>query len=225
MFEKSAVLWTGGKDSCLALCEAGKAGYSIDSLITFAPENPAFLAHPIGFMQMQSEALALPHRIILIKKPYAESYSQAFTLLKEKYQINTVFTGDIDEVDGHFNWVRQYSNDAKIYVKTPLWKMERLEIMERLLEYKFRIIFSCVKKSIFPDAWVGKEIAKDTLDQLKEMNKLKGIDICGEQGEYHTMVLDAPFFRKSIHVDSFSKQEKDDVIYMNMGRISLRDKS
>ena len=57
MLEKSAVLWTGGKDSCLALYEARKAGYSIDGLITFAPENPAFLAHPIGFMQLQSRSI------------------------------------------------------------------------------------------------------------------------------------------------------------------------
>ena len=74
--------------------------------------------------------MALPHRVREIKKPYTESYRQAFTLLKEKYHINTVFSGDIDEIDGHLNWVRENSKNAKIDIKTPLWKMERLEIFE-----------------------------------------------------------------------------------------------
>ena len=55
------MLWTGGKDSSLALYEAHLLGYEITHLATFVPtEKPEFLAHPVSFMKYQAEALGLP---------------------------------------------------------------------------------------------------------------------------------------------------------------------
>lgn len=55
------MLWTGGKDSSLALFEAGRDGYDVRCLVTFAPLYPKFLAHPPVFIKMQAQVLALPH--------------------------------------------------------------------------------------------------------------------------------------------------------------------
>jgi len=224
MSKKAAVLWTGGKDSCLAFYEAQRAGCKIDSLITFVPGNPVFLAHPIPFMKYQAKTINLPHRIVEIKEPYKEGYRDAFSLLKARHNIDTLITGDIDEIDGHSNWVAEYSGYAGIDIQTPLWKMNRLEVLKQLLKYQFKVIFSCVKKPWFTDEWVGKEITSDILSQLNAMNTAKDIDICGERGEYHTMVCDAPFFQKSISINSFSKCEKDDLMYIDIRELALKDK-
>ncbi|MBW8048942.1 MAG: diphthine--ammonia ligase [Cytophagales bacterium] len=221
---KVGVLWTGGKDSCLAFYEAQRAGYKIDCLITFVPGNPVFLAHPIPFMKYQAKAINLPHRIVEIKEPYKKGYREAFSVLKERHNINTLVTGDIDEIDGHSNWVAEYGGYAGIDIQIPLWKMDRLEVLKRLLKHQFKVIFSCVKKPWFSDEWLGKEITVDTLYQLSELNKSKGIDVCGERGEYHTMVCDAPFFQKSISINSFSKCEKDDLMFIDIGELALKDK-
>ena len=81
-----------------------------------------------------------------------------------------------------------------------LWGCDRFELLNRLLSCKFRAIFSCVKKPWFTDEWLGKELNKDSLDKLGMINAKTGLDISGEQGEYHTLVLDGPPFRKSISI-------------------------
>ena len=70
---KSAVLWTGGKDSALALFISIKEGHQIDRLITFAPPNPTFLAHPLEIIKEQAIQLAIPHQLIEITPPYDEN--------------------------------------------------------------------------------------------------------------------------------------------------------
>jgi diphthamide synthase (EF-2-diphthine--ammonia ligase) len=76
MARSTAVLWTGGKDSALALYRARDAGASIDLLATFVPEGDvAFHAHPISQMRLQAQALRIPHTCVPIRQPYRESYA------------------------------------------------------------------------------------------------------------------------------------------------------
>jgi len=224
MPQHASVLWTGGKDSSLAFHEAQLNGFTIDSLITFTPANPIFLAHPIDFMKCQAEAIDLPHQLIEVKEPYKEGYKEAFRSLKEKQGVNMVITGDIDEVDGHPNWIAECGEHANIKVKMPLWKMNRLEVLKRLIRHRFKVIFSCVKNPWFTSDWIGKEITPSQIRRLAEINRTKGADICGEGGEYHTLVCDGPFFQKRISIDSFSTIQKDDLMYINIQELSLKDK-
>ena len=107
MNHRAAVLWTGGKDSALALHEAQIAGCSVRCLVTFAPPQPAFLAHPLSIMALQAQALALPHLVWPVREPFADDYEAGVRWLKETRGIDTVITGDIAEVAGHPNWIRE----------------------------------------------------------------------------------------------------------------------
>ena len=70
--KNAIMLWTGGKDSSLALYMAISSGYQINRLVTFIPKNQKFLAHPIKFMKYQEDALNLQHNTMEINKPYKE---------------------------------------------------------------------------------------------------------------------------------------------------------
>ncbi len=221
----AAVSWTGGKDSSLALYEAKLLGYRVISLVTFIPSEPEFLAHPLSFMKYQAEALGIPHYALEVNEPFKESYEKAIHSLKEKHGIATLITGDIAEVDGHPNWVRECSKYSGIGVLTPLWGRDRLELLNRLLSYRFKLIFTCIKKPWFTDDnLLGMELKKDSLERLRAINAETGLDICGEQGEYHTMVVDGPPFKKSIHINVYSKHAKDSLMYMNIQKVSLKNK-
>lgn len=220
----AAILWTGGKDSCLALYEAKLSGYEIKYLITLVPANPNFLAHPISFMKLQSEALQIPHLIIEITEPFKESYIKAFRNLKEKYFIDTLITGDIDEVEGHSNIVKECADETNLQVFLPLWKRDRKEIMNKFFEYNFQWIFSLVKKPHFTNEWVGRNFNETSYADLLLLENKNGIDICGEKGEYHTLVIDNPSFTKKIQIEEYSKREKDSMHYMNIEKISLQNK-
>lgn len=211
MNRTAAVLWTGGKDCALAFFKAQQREYSITHLVTFAPENPDFKAHNLSLIQQQVNEIELPHIILTIKKPIKESYENAISLLKTEYKIETLITGDIDEIENQSNWIEKCSEKSGMKVYNPLWKKNRTELLSTLLNKKFEVIFSLVKKPFFSQNWVGKTIDSTTINKLKELN----IDICGENGEYHTMVINAPFFKQKINIGLYSIKENEHYSYLH----------
>lgn len=224
MSKRAIVLWTGGKDSSLALYQAKRSGCEIAALVTFVPAEKEFLAHPLNVLKSQAEALEIPHHTVEIREPFKEGYEKAISGLKEKYKIDALITGDIAEVDGHPNWIRECSQPSGVEVLTPLWSCEREELLDRLFAHQFKIIFSCVKKPWFTPDWLGKELNRDTLTQLRDLNLRTGLDICGENGEYHTLVLDGPLFKRTLEIKRYANCEKDFLMYSDICEIVLQEK-
>ncbi|MGB1043363.1 MAG: diphthine--ammonia ligase [Tenacibaculum sp.] len=210
MNTNAAVLWTGGKDCALAFLKAQKKGYNITHLVTFTPENPNFKAHNLSLIQQQVKVIDLPHLLLTVKSPMQESYENNIAILKEQYNINTLITGDIDEVQNHDNWIEKCCQKSGMLVYNPIWKKDRNEILNELLKENFKIIFSLVKKPFFSKKWVGEIIDSTIIEDLKKLN----IDICGENGEYHTMVLNAPFFKQKIEIGPYSIKETEHYCYL-----------
>ncbi|MEW6186024.1 MAG: diphthine--ammonia ligase [Thermodesulfobacteriota bacterium] len=222
---RASVLWTGGKDSALALYEARSAGVEIINLLTFIPEGADFLAHPLPFMRMQAQSLGLPHQTIAIEPPFEESYEKAISRLKEQYAIEALVTGDISQIDGYPNWIRERSKPSGLKVLNPLWEKERSWIMNRLLDTGFQVIFSGVNKTWLTEDWLGREINPHNLRQLEEIARAKGLDLCGEQGEYHTLVLDGPMFKQRIVIRAFERGQRDALCFLEIKEVVLQERS
>ncbi|MCG6533129.1 MAG: diphthine--ammonia ligase [Syntrophales bacterium LBB04] len=221
---RAAVLWTGGKDSVLALYEARLSGLPIVNLVTFIPDGADFLAHPLFMMEAQAQALNLPHRTLTISEPFQENYEKAIASIGITYDVDTLVTGDISQVDGFPNWIRERSRPSGMKVFTPLWEKDRETILNRLLSLQFKVIFSGVKKPWLTEDWLGREITESALEQLKAFGRETGLDLCGEQGEYHTLVLDGPGFVKRIEIKGYSKEIRNDLAYMKIDHWVLGDK-
>lgn len=217
------MLWTGGKDSSLAFYRAKLSDIKVKGLVTFIPNNSEFLAHPISFMKYQAQALGLPHYLLKIDEPFKENYENAILHLKERDRIDTLITGDIAEVDGLPNWIRERSEYSNVNVLTPLWGCDRFEVIDQFLSYKFKAIFSCVKKPYFTEEWLGMELDKDSFKRLRAISAETGLDICGERGEYHTLVVDGPPFKKKIHINAYSKCKKNGLMYIDIQKLELRE--
>jgi diphthine-ammonia ligase len=71
---------------------------------------------------------------------------------------------------------------------------------------------------------LGREICHASIEQLNILGRENGLDLCGEQGEYHTLVLDAPPFLKRIEINAYSKGIKGDLMYMKIDHCVLLDK-
>lgn len=218
------MLWTGGKDSSLALFEAAQAGYGIRCLVTFAPPTPDFLAHPLEFMQLQAQVLRLPHYVLPIAEPFAESYETHLHSLRHEMGIDVVVTGDIAEVGGSPNWIRERSRPAGMEVYTPLWGRDRNALLEQLLRHGFKVRFSCVKKQCLSEDWVGRELDARAITDLQEIRQRTGLDLCGEEGEYHTLVTDSPQFKRAIEVQSFTACANESLAYMKIHHLALARK-
>ncbi|MGD0549770.1 MAG: diphthine--ammonia ligase [Candidatus Bathyarchaeia archaeon] len=220
-----AVSWTGGKDSSLALYEAGMSGCEVSCLVTFAPRQERFLAHPIAFMRLQAHALGLPHYVINVEKPFERGYENAISSLKEERGIDVLVTGDISEIAHHdSNWMADRGERCGVDVLRPLWHRDRLELLDKLLSLGFKMVFSCVKRPWFTEEWLGLGLSHSSLERLRELSERTGFDVCGEQGEYHTLVSDGPIFRKSVKIVSYSKHVEDSIMYISIENLQLVDK-
>ena len=222
MSMSACVLWTGGKDSALALHRARAAGARVECLATFAPEHPAFLAHPIAIMRLQAEALGLPHVIVTVREPMEPSYRDGIAELCAARGLDTLVTGDIDLVAGHPNWIRRCCLGLPVEVHTPLWGADRDALLDELLAARFRVIFSLVKRPWLGADWAGRELTADSLAELRRLRDQRGFDLCGENGEYHTMVLDGPGFANAIDLAEWSVAERGEMSYVDIKRVVAR---
>jgi diphthine-ammonia ligase len=221
----AAVLWTGGKDSCLALYEANRLGFDVRQLVTFVPSTPRFRAHPLPFMRLQADALGIPHRTLEVQQPYDSSYQVGIQMLRDKWGIETLISGDMRPVSGHPNWITQCARSTGSEILMPLWARDGLEVLTGFVELGFRAIVSCISTSYLTTDWVGKELDADTLKKLSALAMEKGFDVCGEQGEYHTLVVDGPLFQKRIRIERFKTKTTEDIVYMEMQTVLLEDPS
>src|SRR5438477_11244909 len=144
--QNAAMLWTGGKDSSLALYEAGHNGYCVRCLVTFAPPQPNFLAHPLPFVKMQAESLGLSHYIFPVCQPFEDSYETGLRRLRGEMDIHTVITGDIADGGGSANWIRERSGPVGMRVHTPSRGRDRRGLLRQMLSAGFKPFFSCVNK-------------------------------------------------------------------------------
>jgi uncharacterized protein (TIGR00290 family) len=221
---QAVVLWTGGKDSALALHEARLSGRSIACLATFAPQGARFRAHPLEVMAAQAAALRLPHRVLEVVEPYEQGYRDAIERLCRSEGLSAIITGDIAEVAGLPNWIRQRCQGLDVEVVMPLWHREREELMGELLGAGFQAVLSCVKRPWFEARWLGWRLDAPCVAELRRLVETAGLDLCGENGEYHTIVLDGPGFAESLEIASSSPRAEGDIMYLEIRDLRRRTK-
>ena len=191
---KSAVLWTGGKDSALAL-QVSLNLYDIRRLVCFVPaDDRQFYAHPTPLMELQARKIGIPIEFMPIAEPYRSSYRQQIRVLRDS-GIETLITGDISTVNGMPNWIESVATNL-VGVYKPLWELDRHTILNTLIAEKFEVLCSLAYKKFFLPTITGRYLDAELISELKRLP----VDACGEQGEYHTWVLDAPFFKESLQL-------------------------
>src|SRR4051812_14727536 len=193
----SALLWTGGKDSALALHRSAGAGVS--ELVTFVPPDAHFQAHDLELMSFQARALGMPHRRVVVDFPYRQGYERALAELLAS-GIDCVVTGDIAEVDGHPNFIAACAERVGMRVSLPLWGIDRREHVKAIVALGFDVLLTFVNEPWLDAAWVGRHLDERALAELEELSRDNGLDLAGENGEYHSMVLAGPGWHSKIVV-------------------------
>jgi diphthine-ammonia ligase len=217
----AAVLWTGGKDSCLALHEAILHGFQVERLVTFAPAGARFHAHPLPVQRLQAQALGLPHHLLEVEKPYETTYRKTIDALRQRRGVSALVTGDIGEVNGYPNWIRQCCAGSPTTTLTPLWGRGGRELLDHFVSAGFKAIFSCVKEPWLAPEWLGRELDTEAVAELSLLACRRGFDVSGEQGEYHTLVLDGPLFAQRICFDGCQTKTEENLSYLEFLGLSL----
>ena len=186
---KAVVLWTGGKDSALAFYRAQEAGVEIVGLATFIPaDGSEFKAHPQAQITAQAESLGLPMHFLKIIEPYEQSYVEQLKAIRSLLGITSVITGDIDFVAAEPNWIVQCCSQVPLDVIRPLWQESRDSLLEDILKKKICARITWINHRDLPRDWIGRIIDADFIQEMKTHSEKVNFDLCGENGEYHTMI-------------------------------------
>jgi len=188
--------WSGGKDSAYALLQAIQFGFTPKVLLNVLNEEGKISrSHgiPSHILQAQAAAAGLPSYLISSSwEDYEKNFTAALEKLKTGFTCTHAIFGDID-LQEHRDWEEKVCAAAGLTAVLPLWKQDRKKLVTQVLEAGFEVmIVSC--NEAMGESFIGRMLSPVLVHELVSM----GIDPCGENGEYHTLVLDCPLFTKKI---------------------------
>ena len=206
---KIFVSWSGGKEtslSCYKVMQNQDA--KVVYLLNMVSEDGKY-SHSHGvssnLLRVQAELIGIP---IIQRKTtwntYEEEFKKAVSYLK-KENIEAGAFGDID-LQEHKDWIERVCKELGIEPILPLWQRKREEILKEFIGSGFEAVVVSTRADILGPEWLGRKINNGFIEDLK---KLGGVDLCGENGEYHTFVVSGPIFREKTKILKAKKVKKD----------------
>lgn len=196
-----AALVTGGKDSALALHRTLKRGYEVKHLVTMVPqrEDSWMFHYPnIHMADLFAQAVGIP----LVTAETSGIKEAELTDLKQvlaRLDVDAIVTGAIFS-QYQKKRVDEICQELGLKHISPLWHEAPLELLKEIVTLKMETIIVGVYAYGFDETWLGRKINEDTIKDLVELNRKFQVSLVGEGGEYETLVLDAPFFKKKIQL-------------------------
>ena len=222
--EKAFSSWSGGKDGCLALYRALNGGLDVRYLVNMISEDGRrSCSHGVraDVIARQAEALGIP---VAQRRTTTPTYETVFIdLLKELKQkgITTGVFGDI-EYDSHRAWNENVCAGAGMKAVLPLWEEDQTALLVEFLDAGFISIVITVRSSLLDKDALGRVVDHDFLDYLAKLDR--GITPCGEDGEFHTLVVDGPIFCKRLELVKTEKVTHGQHDYLDILETALVDK-
>jgi len=189
-------MWSGGKDSALALDRARRGGIEVTRLVSLydsATRRVRFHATRVEMLEAQAAAIGIDLHAVPTTWPEMEA-----TLRRELNSLKAAgFTGVVFG-DIHLADVRAWYEDrvraAGLEHVEPIWGEPPQALLDEFISSGGRAVLTCVELAKLDESWLGR-----ITDELfaSEMART-GVDPCGENGEYHSFAFDGPVFKRPV---------------------------
>ncbi len=215
---KAYVSWSSGKDCAYALWQARKAGdYDICGLLTTTNEQVSRVAmHGTRneLLHRQAQAVGLPVLEVGLPWPCTnEDYASRMMAACEAMKadgVSHVIYGDLYLED-----IRAYRDEkmaqAELTAVYPLWKQDTRQLARDMISTGLKAVVVCIDPKKLDASFAGRWFDEKFLNDLPD-----GIDPCGENGEFHTCVVDGPMFSAPISVQVGERVERDGFVYADV---------
>lgn len=198
-----ASLYSGGKDSTFALYLAEQMGHDVPYLVNIMSEDEAswiFHTPNLSVVPLMAESMGKK----LVTAPSTGSEEGDMDGLRralEGLDVEGVVTGALWS-DYQWDRMNMVCGDLGLKVITPMWRKDQDMMMDQMLDAGIRaIIVGCFAEGL-DESWLGREIDREAVAELKELRKKYGISIMGEGGEYESMTLWSPMHSRELRIDS-----------------------
>ena len=196
--KKAVFNWSGGKDSALALQKVFEENeFEVIALLTTMNEETSkssMHSIPLEILERQAESIGIPLYPVVSStalKNYDSTMSEAVQHFKELRVKHFIF-GDIFLSD-----VKDYResklNPLGIEVVEPLWEKTSQEVIDDFLRSGIQSKIIVTQADLLDETYIGKDLDADLINSFPE-----DIDVCGENGEYHTLAYTGGLFKKAV---------------------------
>jgi uncharacterized protein (TIGR00290 family) len=189
-------MWSGGKDSALALQRATAAGIHVERLINFydtATRRVRFHATRAEMIKAQAEAAEIELNSMGTTWPEMEARLTAeFASLRAEGFTGVVF-GDIHLADVR-EWYETRVRAAGLEHVEPIWGEDPSKLVREFVEAGGRAVITCVDLSRLDSTWLGRIIDGRFLDEIGAEH----VDPSGENGEFHSFAFQGPAFIRPV---------------------------
>lgn len=201
---KVAILFSGGKDSTMALYNALEAKEDVMYLLSMKSRNDeSYMFHVpnIHITDLLSEALDIP--IISaetdgIKEEELQDLKREFENLKS-LGVEAIYTGALYSVYQKSR-IEKLCGEVGLKAISPYWHVDELEYMRKIVALGFKVIVCGVAAWGLDESWLGRIIDDDAIDELVKINEKYQVNIAFEGGEAETLAIDGPIFKKRIKI-------------------------
>ena len=164
----------------------------------------------IDLTELQAEALELP--LINadtkgVKEKELLDLEKAIVKAKKKFPFEGIITGALFS-EYQSSRIEKIAWKLNLKVISPLWHKEQEKEIEELLEKKFQFIMTSIAAEGLDKSWLNRVITQKDLERLKQLQKKFKINIAGEGGEYESLVLDCPLFKKRLVIETVKVEEE-----------------
>lgn len=225
---KAAVLFSGGKDSTMALYNAIMDGWDVGYIVSMHSENPhSYMFHVpnIHLTQYLSEAMNIP----LIEARTPGEKEEELKDLKASLQdlknrgVDALFTGAI-ESQYQKSRIDKLCAEVGLESYAPLWHRDPEEYMKEVIDLGFEVVITSVAAEGLDKSWLGRTINEELLVELKKIHEKCGLHLAFEGGEAETLVLDGPIFKKKLEILKSKKVWDVDSGHLIIEDVQLVDK-
>ena len=227
---KLVSLSSGGKDSLYSMYLMYKRNFEITCIATITSKNKdSYMYHTpnVDLVKLQAESLNLPlieKETEGIKEQELDALEKALQEAKERFAVQGIVTGALYS-SYQRERVEKVADRLGLKVFSPLWHMDQEYEMRDIIKKGFTIVLSSVAAYGLDKSWLGRELNLKDIDKLVELKNKYGLNVAGEGGEFESLVIDMPLFKKKIYVKKSriyeSSPEKADFIILDA---ELQDK-
>jgi len=206
---KVAGLFSGGKDSLYAIYLAEKQGAKVEHLICLIPSFSEFPSpHAENVKALETIAKVMKRNLILVD--FHKGEERLVETLKN-LDADALVAGDVF-VQEHLSWLGKICGRAGVNLLEPLFGRKTSDLFHEILNSGFKATIIGVNVRYLGDEWLGFTLSTETASTF--LSKTKHVDPLGENGEYHTIVIECPLYPKPFKIKSSNKITAKDLRYL-----------
>jgi diphthine-ammonia ligase len=208
---KGVGLFSGGKDSLYAMYLAMKKGVKVEHLLSMVPNQNLIWPSPHGenMEALKTLAESMGKTLTIVDFNKKESFIEALKGL----EVDALVAGDIF-VESHLTYLQDVCAEVGLKLLEPIYGRDTSELFHEIFSLGFKALITGVDLKFLGEEWLGFTISEETAASF--LSKIGDVDPLGENGEFHTLVLESPLYAKSFKVKTLERKLGNNMAYLNV---------